>query len=303
MPKEEYGQLVMPGVAELIRESKEAEYEAFEKKFEGLKTTDDCYTPQPIWEGLADWVAAEYGYPKERFLRPFKPGGDYQAEEYPEGCAVVDNPPFSILAQIVDWYLKRGIPFFLFAPTLTLINYLCTPGRMESCCVLIIGNGITYENGAEVNTSYITNMDGRYCCRIEADLREKLDAIDERLRAETKVELPKYTYPDCILCGKDYRLAKYGQTLRIPRGEAVAIRALDAQREARKQIFGAGLLISERAAAERAAAERAAAERAAATRWRLSERELRIQAQLSGTNLTHMGGVQQSCLTPGKTDF
>ena len=160
------GQLIMPGVAEIIQEHKAREYEAFVDKFKEAKTTDDCYTPPEIYDEIASWVAEEYGYDREKFLRPFKPGGDYQREEYPEGCAVVDNPPFSILASIVDWYLFRNIPFFLFGPTLTIIGLLRKASRKEKCCVILIGNQITYENGATVQTSYVTNMD-TYNLRIE----------------------------------------------------------------------------------------------------------------------------------------
>lgn len=161
------GQLIMPGVAEMIQEHKATEYQAFVDKFKEAKTTDDCYTPPEIYEEIASWVAEEYGYPREKFLRPFKPGGNYQAEEYPEGCAVVDNPPFSILASIVDWYIARNIPFFLFGPTLTIIGILRKPSRLDCCCVVLIGNQITYENGATVQTSYITNMDHEHALRIE----------------------------------------------------------------------------------------------------------------------------------------
>ncbi len=37
-------------------------------------------------------------------VRPFYPGGDYENYDYPEGCVVVDNPPFSIFAKILDFY-------------------------------------------------------------------------------------------------------------------------------------------------------------------------------------------------------
>ena len=161
------GQLIMPGVAELIQEHQAREYEAFVDKFKEAKTTDDCYTPPEIYDEIASWVAEEYGYQREKFLRPFKPGGDYQREEYPEGCAVVDNPPFSILAQIVDWYLWKDVPFFLFGPTLTIIGLLRKHSRKNRCCVVLIGNQITYENGATVQTSYITNMEPEYNLRIE----------------------------------------------------------------------------------------------------------------------------------------
>lgn len=98
------------------------EYAAFVDKFKPKKTTDDCYTPEPVYEAVADWVAKEFGLEKSRFLRPFYPGGDYEREDYPEGCVVVDNPPFSILAKILRDYESWGVPFFLFAPALTLFS-------------------------------------------------------------------------------------------------------------------------------------------------------------------------------------
>ena len=98
------------------------EYRAFKEKFRAKKTTDDCYTPGPVYEAVADWVAKEYAADKSRFVRPFFPGGDYEHFSYPEGCAVVDNPPFSILSRILTFYHGHGIPFFLFAPALTLFS-------------------------------------------------------------------------------------------------------------------------------------------------------------------------------------
>lgn len=37
------------------------EYQAFIDKFKVEKTTDDCYTPNEIYEVVADWVVKEYG--------------------------------------------------------------------------------------------------------------------------------------------------------------------------------------------------------------------------------------------------
>ena len=280
------GQMIMPGVAEMIQEQKAAEYQAFVDKFKEAKTTDDCYTPPEIYEEIASWVEEEYGYPREKFLRPFKPGGNYQAEEYPEGCAVVDNPPFSILASIVDWYIARNIPFFLFGPTLTIIGILRKPSRLDRCCVVLIGNQITYENGATVQTSYITNMDREHVCRIEGGLRERMEEVNNRLKRAGKVQLPKYTYPMNVITGKDYRLAKYGQTFRLRRGDCVVVPELDAQRKLGKQIFGSGFLISDRAAAERAELEKLATkkerEEVPAVEWTLSERERGIIEGMKG---------------------
>ena len=74
-----------------------------------------------------------------------------------------------------------------------------------------------------------------------------------------------------MVCAAINKLAKYGQALRFSSDEMTFVRALDAQREQKKTIFGSGFLISEKAAAEKAAAEKAAA-----TRWELSEREMEL---------------------------
>ena len=245
------------------------EYKAFVEKFKKKKTTDDCYTPPNIYDAIADWVAREYGLRRADFVRPFFPGGDYQRFDYPPGAVVVDNPPFSILAEIVAWYVGRGMRFFLFAPTLTLFS------SSSSCAALPCGVKITYENKAEVNTSFLTNLEPQDVqVRTVPELYQIVKRENDRnLKNETK-ELPKYIYPDEVLtAAAAYRLCKYGVALTVRRGECLRIPAMDAQRKAGKSIFGSGYLLSTRAAAERAAAERAAAERAAAERWELSTRE------------------------------
>lgn len=153
------GQLMFGEAAEIIQAAQEEQYQAFEDKFKMAKTTDECYTPPEIYDGIAEWVSAEYGIDRREFLRPFWPGEDYRKEEYPDGCAVVDNPPFSILSQIITFYLENNVKFFLFGPTLTILQQLQRPERRGRLCVLLVGTKLVYENGAEVNTSYITNMD------------------------------------------------------------------------------------------------------------------------------------------------
>ena len=73
--------------------------------------------------------------------------GDYKVFPYPDGAVVIDNPPFSILASICTFYLEHGIPFFLFAPSLT-----CFSGRkvFKQMNHIIADCQITYENGARV---------------------------------------------------------------------------------------------------------------------------------------------------------
>lgn len=75
------------------REDGNDEYNDFVEKFEPKKTTDDCYTPEVVYDAIAEWVENRYGVKRSKFMRPFYPGGDYTAEEYKPGSVVVDNPP------------------------------------------------------------------------------------------------------------------------------------------------------------------------------------------------------------------
>jgi len=268
-------QIGMDEALQLMDRQENAEYEAFVEKFKPKKTTDDCYTPEPIYEAVAEWVREEYGVPREKMLRPFWPGADYQREEYPEGCCVVDNPPFSILGKVIQWNDERKIPFFLFAPALTTF----TANRCR-CCYICTDADIVYENGANVKTNFITSLDP-YRIRSAPELYRRVKVAMERHLQAQKKQQPKYAYPnEVVLCAMVNRYSKYGIDFRIRDDECRYIEKLDCQREDGKKLFGGGYLISERAAAERAAAERAAAERAAAHRWPLSEREKEIVREL-----------------------
>jgi len=265
------------------REEGNDEYNEFLDKFEPKKTTDDCYTPDVIYEAVADWVSNEYGVNKSDFVRPFYPGGDYQSYKYGKDSVVVDNPPFSILAEICKFYDENGIKFFLFAPTLTLFS---SSSSSSSSCALCIGVAVTYENGANVNTSFLTNLDKDYRLRSAPTLYAAVNEANKQNLKEQRRELPKYEFPDYVItstrCGQ---FSRYGIDFRVPVSESVHIRQLDAQKEQDKAIFGSGYLISERMKqekekAEREKAEREKAEREKAERWELSEREMGIVRSL-----------------------
>ena len=250
-----------------------AEYAAFVEKFKPKKTTDDCYTPQPIYDVVLDYVVERYGIDREKVVRPFWPGGDFEREEYPDGCCVVDNPPFSLLARIIDFYMKRGVKFFLFAPTLTCLSHRGSSTRINH---IACHTSITYENGAKVNTSFVTNLDEDGTV-LESDpaLCDLINDKDEELQKANKKSVPKYVYPDNIMtAAKCQWFAAHHTPYRLNARDCIFVSKIDAM--GGKGIFGGGLLLNTRAAAERAAAERAAAERAAAHRWELSEREKRL---------------------------
>lgn len=50
-------------------------YEHFVNKFKPKKTTDDCYTPGPVYDYIADWLSDKFNLSPEKFIRPFYPGG------------------------------------------------------------------------------------------------------------------------------------------------------------------------------------------------------------------------------------
>jgi hypothetical protein len=260
--------------------SEDEEYLEFLDKFKAKKTTDDCYTPAVVYEAVAKWVENEYKVSRKDFVRPFYPGGDYKAEKYPKGCIVVDNPPFSILAEILNFYKENGVRFFLFAPSLTLFS---SSSSSNSCCAICAGVIITYENGASVETSFCSNLeDEKIRFKSSPSLYQVVQKACDEYAQELRVELPKYTYPDYVVTSAFVkRLSKYGIDFSVRVDQSCAISSLDSQRDTKKAIYGKGYLVSEKAAAEKAAAEKAAAEKAAATRWTLSDRERAIIAKLS----------------------
>ncbi len=242
-----------------------ADYDGFVEKFKPKKTTDDCFTPPKVYQAVLDFVNREI-MPLEgvKIIRPFWPGADYQAAEYPKGCVVIDNPPFSILARIREFYQRRGIRYFLFAPELTCLSSSVCSGDT----VLVCGSTLTYENGAKVATAFVTNMLPDLAIWVCGDLgKAVLDAC-----AIPNKQPPKYKYDQHVV--STAILSKYarpGISWKIPREDCSYVRKLDCQNG--KTIFGNGYLISERAAAERAAARET-------YHWTLSEREWEIVRSL-----------------------
>jgi hypothetical protein len=279
----------LPGVRERIKKGegkmsatsqdkeKFEDFESFKEKFRPKLTTDDCYTPQIIMDAVEGWVAAQYGLDADNFCRPFYPGSDYESEDY-SGKVVVDNPPFSILSKIINFYVENNIRFFLFAPTLSgLVRY------SDVCTALAVGADITYDNGAIVCTSFVTNLEPEGIrMRTPPSLYRAVKRANDENRREAKKQMPKYSYPmNVVSSAAIYPYAKYDIDFVITRIESERITALDSQRESRKSIFGNGLLISDRLKAEREKAEWEKAEREKAERekaevWELSERERKI---------------------------
>lgn len=155
-------------------------YDEFVDKFKPKLTTDDCYTSPDVFEKMKKYCY-ELGWMNDKtsFIRPFYPGGDYEHNLPKNGEIVFDNPPFSILSKIVDFYIEHNIKFILFAPALTVLN-------LANRCISIafFRQSIKYENGAQVATCLITN--------IEHELIYGLGRIyDENAKSKTNYD-PNY---------------------------------------------------------------------------------------------------------------
>lgn len=227
------------------KETKFNDYEGFVEKFKSKKTTDDCYTPSYIYDEVIGWLI-DNGHidNTQKIVRPFWPGADYQAADYPDGCVVVDNPPFSILANIKRWFQDKGIRFFLFAPHLTLFE-----AYSPEHTYIVTNANIMYENGATVSTDFVTNIPSFSGCGImcASSLRKRIIQVQKKEMG--KLKNPKYAYPDNVITTSVIAsLLKGGKDIVIPHAELSYTRRLDDQIHTKKSIYGSGFLCSNRIA-------------------------------------------------------
>lgn len=250
------------------------------------KSTDEHFTPPKVYKVVRDYVCDKYGFDVSSCVRPFWPDTDYKAYYYPNNCLVLDNPPFSILSEIVKYYNKRNINYFLFAPHLTL--FACINANN-----IVTGSVISYDKGKNVKTSFVTNL-GK--SKIEGDPKlAKLvaDAANDVPKAKT---LPKYDYPvEVVTSAILGKYVKKGLSFKFDSNEICRVGTLDAQKTAKKAIFGGGYFLS-REATERHRELIKAYEEALKVdkvkkeenkeiiKWVLSERERRIVKCLGARN-------------------
>ena len=233
---------------------KNQNYDEFIEKFKQKKTTDDCYTPPPVYEAVLDWARKHLDIDDRPAVRPFYPGGDFEHFDYPDNCVVIDNPPFSIFSKICDWYVEHGIPFLLFAPAMSSIrqNVTCIGASCD----------ITYENGANVNTAFVTNMMGDIICTTAPDLYESVKKANDDNLKQSKKTVKKLSFPDCVLRATTlHTMSRAGIDFCIKRGQGCVVGHAC---ENKKGEFGKSILLSDTATAEKLAAEKLAAEKLAA---------------------------------------
>lgn len=215
-------------------------YDAFVEKFKPKRTTDDCYTPPAVYEAIKGWAIKKSNIAPDRpIVRPFYPGGDFEHYDYPQGCVVIDNPPFSILSKIKRFYTESGIQFFIFAPSLTLMSNQC-----KGLTHILTNSSITYENGAKVKTAFVTNLPSPNVLMTAPDLAQLIKEADAQ---RPKAEQPVLDFPANVITAA--RLAKIASlvSFEVPRTEARFVRTIG---KGRKALYGGGLLISSARAAK-----------------------------------------------------
>lgn len=187
------------------------------------------------------------------------------------------------MTPIVKFYLAHNIKFFLFAPHLTNLGIGTT-----NVCHVIENVKITYENGAIVNTSFVTNLDDHLIIG-SPELYEAVKKANDESRPKTP-ELPVYEYPPNVITATMVGwIVENGVPYKLRKEDAFHVRALDHQRANKKAIFGSGFLISDRAAQEKAEAKKAAEEKAKQEKettterhvWVLSDEERALVQQLN----------------------
>lgn len=209
------------------------QYKFFCEKFERKKTTDDCYTPQKTFDCIAEHVGKYYCANLNDFniIRPFYPDKDFRDFEYKENDIVIDNPPFSILSKIIDFYKQKNVKFFLFCPHLTSSQYI-----KKDVSVIIADCDIVYENKAAINTDFVTNIIPTQIV-LDGIIRAKI----KKLQMTGKRKFRKRAFPANIqssaLLGKfikDWTLTK------IPKENYTPIKEYR-----NTSIFGSGVIISD----------------------------------------------------------
>ena len=214
------------------------DYESFIAKFsaENPKTTDDCFTPQDVYQAVVDYVGTIIDMSDKVVLRPFFPGGDYENAEYPYNGIVIDNPPFSMFLPIVKFYTARKIPFFLFGPGMTIV------WASKYCTVICINNNITFENGAKIQCNFASNLFGDTVAMTAPRLSQAIAACPSQI---VKPKNAQYAYPDNMLCVSDLQaICKGGVDFAVSRTETHMIDKMDLHPK-KCNIVGTRFLVSD----------------------------------------------------------
>ena len=213
------------------------EYKAWCSHFDDRpKTTDDCYTPRQVIDFVEDYFCDYYNIDRSKIIRPFYPGGDFEHEDYTDKV-VLDNPPFSLLTKIVQFYQKNGVKFVLYC------NGTTGTTKMHGLLTYHIGGTVIYENGARVNTAFVTNMNETEAIVSDRNFSDKLEKLTNKCtRQKCQYEIDEITLATVKKC--DWVLLKS--------------EIIEDIHKTRKDAFGIGYKITKEAGIRRNEAEKEA---------------------------------------------
>ena len=143
---------------------------------------------------------------------------------------------------------------------------------------------ITYENGANVNTAFVTNMMGDIICTTAPDLHESVKKANDDNLKQNKKTVRNLSFPDCVLRATTlHTMSRAGVDFCIKRGQGCVVGQTC---ESKNSEFGNSILLSDTATAkkltaEKLTAEKLAAEKLAAEKLTLTEKSKAIIAQLN----------------------
>ena len=114
-------------------------------------------------------------------------------------------------------------------------------------CYIIINCGITYENGANISTSFATNLikDYRFIC--DGVLNDRLKRVNDVILKRKK--LVKYNYDRHLTNSAKLKLiARNGCVTKIKKNECVIVPNLDSMTAIKAKPFGCAVVLGDAAA-------------------------------------------------------
>lgn len=214
-----------------MKEMTAEEYFEWLRKFERKHTTDECYTPPAVYEEIKEYVVKFFGLEGKTIERPFYPGGDYKkaAESYDENTVVIDNPPFSLTAEIIRTYQASSVRFFLFTQMKTALHHID-----KGVSVWFMPSNVVYSDGERVDTAFLTNIESSQCIRTVPEL----DFCVNPRRAKNMYP------PDLYIASHFRRMSLTGAALMIPIEPRMQRRVYIDSKRGEVKIYGSGIELS-----------------------------------------------------------
>lgn len=205
------------------------EYFEWIKKFERKHTTDECLTPPKVYDRVKNYVVEFFSLENCTIERPFYPNGNYKeaAEKYDAHTVVIDNPPFSKMAEIIKFYNDKHIRYFLFAHAKTALGLV-----KHGASVWFAPANIIFDNGARVSVSFITNMEACQCIRTVPQL-----LFLQKTQQKTNNNYP----PDLFIFSHFETICRHGLEIKVPCDASMVRTEYNDPQAGRKKIYGAGI--------------------------------------------------------------